>query len=253
MKLNVISKKEFEGLVYNETDELLSQIDKPEVFIVKKFYKDKDILEIRNATFQWGLNTEPSWHPCFDGIPDYHRIHDDNPQAYVKSKMHAFYYHGFYKENSKLFAFFSEIFKIKNFLAGYPENTFINNIPSQGQIARVNLHNYPIGGGHQREHIDPVSKFAKLQTIVQASVIGEDYFTGGLYARVHKNAEKFYIDPYTEIGDLMVLSPGIPHAVEDIDPNVEWNWKINKGRWMVLPIIINSDYKSDTNIKPRQI
>lgn len=253
MKVNIISKKDFTDLAYHHTEQLFKSINNPEAFIIKNFYPAKKITAIRNENFQWGLNTEPSWHPCYDGVPDYHRIHDNYPQAHVKARMHAFYHHGFYKENDKLFSFFAEIFKLKNFLAGYPEDYFIKNIPSQNQIARVNLHNYPVGGGGQSEHIDPISKFATLQTIVQASQIGVDYRKGGLYAREVVNGEKFYLDKHTSIGDLIVLSPGIAHGVEIIDADEVLNWKINKGRWMIMPIIINSDYASAENVKPKEI
>jgi len=252
MKVNIISKADFEALAYHHTEELFGRINKPEAYIVKSFYPADRITSIRKENFDWGIATEPGWHPCYDDVPDYHRIHDNYPKAHVKARMHAFYHHGFHKENESLFSFFADIFKLKNFLAGYPEGHFIKNTPSQGQIARVNLHNYPIGGGGQAEHIDPVSKFATLQTIVQASQIGVDYQQGGLYARETSQGEKVYIDQHTSIGDLMVLSPGIAHGVAPVDPDKEWNWKINKGRWMILPIIINSDYAGPENMKPKE-
>lgn len=73
---------------------------------------------------------------------------------------------------------FADIFAIKNFLAGTPRDAFIHNIPSEGQIARVQIHQYPQGGGYQSKHVDPVSPFARLQTLVMASQIGVDYQLG---------------------------------------------------------------------------
>ena len=253
MKVNIISKPEFLDLVYNHTDDLFEKINNPEVFIVKEFYKSSDIKNLRDQAFQWGIETEPSWHPCVDGCPDYHRIHDNYAQAHVKSKMHAYYYHGYYEKNNAIFDFFGEIFDLKNYLAGYEKGTFIKNIPSQNQIARVNFHNYPRGGGHQAEHIDPVSKFTTLQTLVQASQIGVDYTKGGLYAREAPNSDKVYVDEHTAMGDLMILSPGIPHGVEQVDPEAEINYSENSGRWIILPIIINSDYARPDNVKPKEV
>jgi hypothetical protein len=253
MQVRNLSKEEFFNLAYQDTLRFMDIIEAPEAIVVKQLYDPEDILRVREEVFQGGLLTEPSWHPCFDGVPDFHRLHDNYPKAYVKGKFHAFYYHGFYEKNSELFKKFEEIFHLKNFLAGYDKNAYLNNIPSQGQIARVNIHNYPKGGGYQAEHIDPVSKFALIQTLVVASKMGEDYMEGGLYVRSSKDSEPFYLDSQTEIGDLMVVSPGVYHGVDYIDPTQEYEWRINQGRWIIMPIIINSDYPHEDNIKPKEV
>ena len=251
MKITEISKNYFLDQVYTNTDNFLSRIESPEIFIVKNFYAKKDILNYRNEAHMKGLETPDSWHPCLDQCPDYHRIHNNYPKAHVKAIMHAYYNHGYYESNNALFNFFSEIFDIKNYLADEPKGSFLKNIPSELLIARVNLHNYPKGGGYQESHIDPVSRFAKIQTIVIASEYGKDFTSGGVYAEADK---KYYVDPFTEIGDLVVLSPGITHGVEAIDPEVESiNWKENSGRWMIMPIIIHSDYDSKDNVKPKSV
>tara|TARA_B110001452_G_scaffold101360_1_gene84097 strand:- start:3211 stop:3975 length:765 start_codon:yes stop_codon:yes gene_type:complete len=251
MKVNKIEKTEFLDLVYNNTDGFLKTLEAPEAFVVKQFYPKEDILKIRNDVYESGKKTEPSWHACFDECPDFHRIHNNYPQAYVKAIMHAYYHHGYYSSNDKLFDCFSEIFDLKNYLAGEPQGSYIKNIPSRFFIARVNVHNYPKGGGYQAQHIDPISKFAKIQTIVQASEFGNDFKSGGVYAKLSEQGEKFYIDPHTEVGDLIVLSPSVLHGVGEIDAEIEEiNWNENSGRWMIMPIIIHSDYESPDNVKP---
>ncbi|PIQ48571.1 MAG: hypothetical protein COW03_09300 [Cytophagales bacterium CG12_big_fil_rev_8_21_14_0_65_40_12] len=253
MKINILSKKEFLNSVYNNTEDFIERIEKPEAFIVKRFYNEDVITQIRNRTFENGQKSEPSWHPCFDGCPDFHRIHNNYPNAHVKAIMHAYYHHGYYESNDDLFEYFSEIFDIKNFLAGTPKGSYIKNIPSEFFIARVNIHNYPRGGGYQMPHVDPVSKFAKIQTIVQASKWQSDFSSGGVYACLEKDGTRFYIDPHTEVGDLIVLSPNIIHGVEEIDKEETIDWEINSGRWMIMPIIIHSDYESNMNVKPKEV
>jgi hypothetical protein len=167
--------------------------------------------------------------------------------------MHAFYYHGWYPHNRSKFQYFAEIFALKNFLAGYPKRQFLDNIPSDGFIARINIHHYPRGGGYQAEHIDPVGKHAQIQTIVSASVFGADFDRGGVYARASADAEKFYLDPFIQPGDLLVMSPGIHHGVEFIDPDLPYDWKTNDGRWMIMPIIVGSDYPNPEVTKPVQV
>lgn len=253
MQVKILMKEEFFKLAYQETQRFLEIIEKPEILVVRNLYSPAEILRFREQAFRKSLLTEPSWHPCFDNVPDYHRLHDNYPKAYVKGKFLAHYYHGFYEKNNKLFDYFKEIFHLMNFLGGFEKNAFLKNIPSQGQIARVIIHNYPKGGGYLAEHIDPVAKFALIATLVVASKEGLDYKEGGLYVRESKDSEPFYLDSFTEIGDLMVFSPGIDHGVDCIDPSDSYNWRTNNGRWIIMPIIINSDYPHEGNIKPKEV
>jgi len=253
IQVNVLSRRDFVDLVYRDSTGLLRCIAEPEAFIVQGFYDRDAILKLRDETFAAGLASEASWHPLHDECPDYHRLHDNYPKAYVKQKMHGFYYHGWYPHNRDKFAFFAEIFAIKNRLAGLPENAFLRNVPSDGFIARINIHHYPRGGGYQAEHIDPVGRHAHIQTLVAASEFGRDYRTGGVYARATASDQRTYLDAPLKPGDLLVMSPGIPHGVDPIDPDLPYQWRTNDGRWMILPIIVGSDYANPEVKKPVQV
>jgi hypothetical protein len=250
MQLNVLSRNDFLKFFFEKTDSFMEKINGFEAFVVQKMYDRDEIKALRNSVFQKGLESEAGWHPLYDDCPDYHRLHDNYPQAYVKAKMHAFYHHGYYEANRALFDFFSDIFHMKNYLNHEEKDTYIKTIPSSGIVSRVNLQNYPKGGGYIAEHIDPVCKFAKIQTLIQASKYGEDFSSGGLYAKLNKDSEKIFLDQYTDIGDLILISPGIIHGVDVIDPEEEYNWKKNSGKWTILPIILNSDYHKGN--KPQQ-
>jgi hypothetical protein len=253
MQANIVTRPEFIELVHADPVDFLRRIDRPEAFIVEGFYEANAILKFREEAFRAGLASEPSWHPLHDGCPDYHRLHDNYPKAYVKQKMHGFYYHGWYPHNQAKFVFFSEIFAIKNMLAGFAEGAFMKNIPSDGFVARVNIHHYPKGGGYQAEHIDPVGKHAHIQTLVAASEFGRDYRAGGVYARAAASDKPTYFDPLLKPGDLLVMSPGIRHGVDYIDPALPYEWRTNDGRWMILPIIVGSDYPNPEVKKPLQV
>lgn len=253
IKINFFSKEEFFDLAYNNTNELKRIIQEPEAIIVKEMYPKSIVEKIRNESFKWGQKTEPEWHPLFDSCPDYHRLHDNYPKAYVKQKFHGFYRHNWYLENKAMFKTFIEIFQLKNYLGGFERDSFLDNIPSDGVIPRINVHHYPRGGGYQSEHIDPSGDFAKIQTLIIASEFGKDYQTGGVYARTPVENNKFYFDPYTAIGDMVVLDPGIKHGVDPIDPKADYSWQTNDGRWLVLPLFLYSDYDHKDNIKPKQV
>jgi hypothetical protein len=253
MHVNELGKRAFLDYVRSETLEFLRRIDEPQAFVVKDFYPAAEILDFRTRVFESGLTSGPGWHPLLDGCPDYHRLHDDYPKAYVKQRLHAFYYHGWYRDNKPTFDYFNEIFVLKNFLAGLPRDAFLSNVPSDGFIARVNVHHYPRGGGYQAEHIDPVGQHAQIQTLIAASRFDKDYHQGGVYGRPGPHAEATYLDARLSPGDLLVMSPGIRHGVERIDPDVPYEWRSNDGRWMILPVIVGSDYPNANVTKPVEV
>lgn len=253
MKVTELSRSQYFDLLHKDSSGFMNRIHTPEVFVIKSFYPKHVILSLRNQIFKSGTETEPSWHPLYDGCPDYHRLHDNYEKAYVKGKIHTFYHNGWYEKNRELFDFFKEIFEMKIFLAGEGSTDLLKQIPSQGVIARVNFHHYPRGGGYQAEHIDPHGKYAPIQTIVQASIPGKDFQTGGLYARETPDSEPHFIDKHTSLGDLIVLSPAIRHGVASIDEQEKFDWQKIEGRWIILPILVWSDYPHPDNMKPAEV
>ena len=253
MKVNIISKDEFLNLALNNKAIFFEKIKSPEAFIVKQFYSKEFVLGLRTRAFEWGTREEASWHPFYDNCPDYHRLHDNYPKAYVKQKFHGFYLHNYNKTNEEIFLKMKDIFELKNKLAGFQAEEFMNNIPSDGVLPRINLHHYPKGGGYQAEHIDPAGPFAQIQTLIVASSYGFDFKQGGVYAKEKLGGEKFYLDSYTQPGDMIVISPTIPHGVDPIDSELEYSPNTNDGRWMILPLFLHSDYPSEINIKPKQV
>lgn len=220
---------------------------------MKNYISANDCVNLRNDSFNWGISEEASWHKFDNDCPDYHRLHDNYPQAHVKQKFHGFYRHNYFPNNKHLFATFKELFVLKNKLAGFNDDEFFYNKPSDGVLPRINVHHYPKGGGYQAEHIDPNGPFAQIQTLIVASTFNKDFLSGGVFARKELNGEKFYLDSYTSIGDMIVMSPAIPHGVDSIDENESYSPNTNDGRWIILPLFLHSDYPNANNIKPKQL
>jgi hypothetical protein len=251
-QIHTVTRDEFLHSVYETTDDFMDAIGRNEVFIVRGFYPPERIAEFRAMLSDFRSGSEPSWHPCLDGVPDYHRINDEYPGSWVKARMHSFYFHRF-NRRERLFDQFREIFDLKNYLAGEEPGTYLETIPSDEIISRVVSHQYPRGGGYLAEHVDPTSRFAKLQTIIQASTPGSDFHDGGLYLRPEDGGDAVMVDPHSAPGDLMVLSPDVQHGVAPVDPDAELDWADEGGRWMILPIIIRSDYNMDPETKPKAV
>lgn len=220
-------------------------------YIVRDLIDEKLVDSVKNLCLEFSATREPSWHPCVDGVPDYHRLHDQYPNAYVKSTQHGYYFHP-WNGRTELFNTFEFIFDLKLGLMDQPATaqSFFSNIPSTGPIARVVVHQYPKGGGGQEEHIDPVSDFAPVQTIIQAANPGTCYKAGGLYIN-HNKFGKINLDPLTRKGDLVLISPGIKHGVAAVDPEQELDWTRSDGRWIIMPIILHSDVPGGNVERPK--
>jgi hypothetical protein len=239
-------------LAFGETARFLDSIKGFEAYVVKSFYPREAVAAFRDFVVEHRRRSAPSWHPCLDGLPDYHRINDEYPQSYVRGRLHGHYFHR-WNENRDVFGLFKEIFVLKNHLTGAAPDAYYENVPSDMVISRVVVHQYPRGGGYLEEHLDPVNPFALIQTIVQASTPGADYSEGGLYVKRRVGDEPVFLDPYTDVGDLMVASPDIVHGVAPVDPREALDWSSEGGRWIIIPAIIRSDYNMDPETKPKNL
>lgn len=248
MKLELLDPPELEDLIKDKQGFIDSL--KKTGYIVRGMYDEKFIDDVKAYCLAFSESSEPSWHPCLDGCPDYHRLHNNYPGAYVKSVQHAYYFHP-WNDNLRLIEKFRSIYELKYSLVNdkLDSRHYLRNIPSEGPIARLVIHQYPPGGGGQEEHVDPVSDFALVQTIIQASSPGVDYLQGGLYVN-DEEFGKINIDAITRKGDLILLSPGIRHGVDAIDGDVSLDWENTSGRWIIMPIILHSDVSQEGVEKP---
>ena len=246
------TRAEFLAYAYDSTKEFMASIAAHDVYIVKHFYERRHVDDFKAFATKFETAHPASWHPCLDGVPDYHRINDEYEGSWVKAKMHGFYIHAF-NENRHLLDGFRDILELKNHLRGARRDADYASLPSSGVISRLVSQHYPVGGGYLAEHIDPHSAFALIQTIVQASTPGIDYQSGGLFMRESDGAQAVFLDQYTDVGDLFVLTPDVRHGVAPIDPDKMIDWSLDAGRWMILPIVIRSDYNMDRSLKPKQV
>jgi hypothetical protein len=250
--LHTLTKPEFVDLVYNNCEGFLAAIDNFQSFIVRSYFDQGRILALRTLMREIACMFTPSWHPCLDGCPDYHRINDEYPKSWVKARMHSFYFHR-WNARRDLFDGFKEIFEMKNWLVGLPADGHYDSTPSSGVISRLVSHQYPRGGGYLAPHVDPASPFARIQTIIQASEYGKDFSVGGLWIQPPALQQPLMIDCLTQLGDLVVASPAVPHGVAPIDPDFPLDWDRTDGRWMILPIVIRSDYNMNPETKPKML
>jgi hypothetical protein len=252
MTLNTMTKAEFFDFAMSDPQALLHAVNAGDAYIVKGLCSKERIKTLRAFFVALATAQPASWHPCKDGCPDYHRIHQNYPQAYVTAVQHGWYFHR-WNQDAALFDEFKVVFDLKCLLAGVPPGTYYDSIPSDLVISRIVVHQYPRGGGGQAAHVDPTSDFARIQTIVQGSQYGTDYISGGNYFYPAEGADKVHLDPLTDAGDMLVMSPSVVHGVDSVDPEFPLDWSRSDGRWIIMPIIIHSDHHQDPDAKPRMM
>ena len=252
MKVHISDRESWSDINDLPASKFLKSL-KENVYIIRNYLSHKQTQEIRSICQKVAKNQEACWHPCLDGVPDYHRLHNNYAKAHVKSVQHGFYFHPW---NKGLLDFlkFREIFEFKLKMGGLKTSDFLKlygNIPSDGTILRLVAHQYPQGGGGQQKHIDPVSNYARVQTLIMLSQRGDDYQNGGLYIE-HPSLGKIELDPLSKCGDLILLSPDIVHGVDSVDQQISLDWNLTTGRWILLPIMLDSDHVSTRNL-PKEL
>jgi hypothetical protein len=189
-----------------------------------------------------------SFQKMLDGTPNFHRIIDaDITKKYsLYAIKHTYYLYNWNIRSELEKEFKDEVYRhwryIK-YLAGNEMNQYEHNIPSDNQIDRLQIVNYPHGGGQLRDHEDP----RKNQRIVSGlimSKIGEDFENGGFYFR-DSNNEKLNLEYQLEIGDSVMFYGSITHGVEPVDPDKKIDWGSYEGRWFIGMFVNDSDHVSN--------
>ena len=249
-KIKDLQFKDLKDAVENKNENYLKNIIKnmyvkKEAYILKgaapKNFK-KIIIELAN---HYKKTRKSSFHKMFDGCPNFHRIIDDKitKKYSIYAIKHSFYFYNWNiksKLEKKLKEGAYRHWRYIKFLAGNKKKSFENNIPSDGQIDRLQIVRYPAGGGQLRDHVDP-RKNQRVVTGLIMGKVGQDFKKGGFYFRSSKT-KKINIENRLDEGDAVIFYGSIAHGVEAVDSNEKLSWKSNKGRWFVGMFVNDSNH-----------
>jgi len=251
-----------------EFDKIKNSINSKNEFIIKNLAKrmyDGEAFILRNAAKKnlkktiidlakyYDKKQKPSFHKMLDGTPNFHRIIDKKitKKYSLYAIKHSYFFYNWNvktKLEKKLKSGVYRHWRYVKFLAGNNKFQYEKNIPSQNQIDRLQIVNYPHGGGELRDHVDP----RKNQRIVSGLIMskkGVDFEKGGFYFR-DKNKKKLNIENNLEIGDSVIFYGSIVHGVEPVDKNKKLNWNSYKGRWFIGMFVNDSNHvKNRTTAK----
>ena len=225
--------------------------------IIKKMYVDKEAYILKKCATKnlkktmldlanyYMKNRKPAFYKMLDGVPNFHRAIDKRltKKYSLYAIKHSFYFYN-WNVKSKLEKKLKEgaywHWRYIKFLAGNEKRKYENNIPSDGQIDRLQVVRYPLGGGELKEHVDS----RKNQRVVSGIVMskrGEDYDKGGFYFKLSKT-KNINLEDRIDEGDAVIFYGSIAHGVEVIDPHKKLSWNSNKGRWFLGMFVNDSDH-----------
>ena len=218
---------------------------KREAYILKNSAPKKlkrTILDLANIYKKTRKN---SFYKMLDGTPNFHRsIDKDITKKYsLYAIKHSFYFYNWNIKNNlekELKKGAYKHWRYIKFLAGNNKYRFEKNIPSDGQIDRLQIVRYPSGGGELRDHVDPRKNQRVVSGIIM-SKIGEDFSQGGFYFK-NSNNKKLNIENKLEVGDAVIFYGSLVHGVESVDPQKKLTWNSNEGRWFLGMFVNDSDH-----------
>ena len=248
-KLNIVDFKNIKKAVDNKNifyiKNLMRKMYNGEAFILRNAAKKNLKNIIIKLAKHYDKKHKPSFYKMHDGAPNFHRIINKNitKKYSLYAIKHSYFFYNWNIKTKLEKKFKNGVYhhwRYVKLLAGNSKYQYENNIPSQNQIDRLQIVNYPHGGGELRDHVDP----RKNQRIVSGLIMskkGVDFKKGGFYFKDSKK-KKMNIEDKLEIGDSVIFYGSIVHGVDVVDRNKKLNWKSYKGRWFIGMFVNDSDH-----------
>ena len=224
--------------------------------LIRKMFVEKDAYILKNSANKnlkdtiiqlanyYKKNKKTTFYKMVDGVPNFHRVIDKNitKKYSLFAIKHSFYFYNWNiktKLEKKLKDGVYKHWRYVKLLAGNSKKKYENNIPSDGQIDRLQIVRYPAGGGELRDHVDPRKNQRVVSGIIMSKV-GKDFKNGGFYFKSSKN-KKINIEKSLDEGDAVIFYGSIAHGVDKVDPDEKLIWNSNKGRWFIGMFVNDSD------------
>lgn len=194
---------------------------------------------------EYSKKTASSFYKMLDGCPNFHRVitNEITKKYSLYAIKHSFYFYNWNVESNlekKFKELVYEHWRYVKFISGNEMTRYENNIPSDGQVDRLQIILYPQGGGQLREHEDPRKNQRVVSGLIM-SKIGVDYESGGFYFRTLEEG-KLNLESRLNLGDSVMFYGSIPHGVDPVDEHLPLNWSQAVGRWFIGMFVNDSDH-----------
>jgi len=232
---NIIEITNIKNVIGDEIliKEIRANVQNGDVYIARNVFSEDLILRIRKYLVKVGQSSIPNYQKIELGAPNFHRMNQVDPRAYVKGCFHQFVFFPWNQDYFNLFELSKEVYFLKNLISNLPADKFLKSEPEDGCTSRLAVQFYPQGQGFLNKHRDPVDHHQLTVPIMIMSKKGVDFQSGGAYVE-KENGEKVILDDICNIGDVIFFNAHMAHGVEKIDPETKTEWLDFKGRWMLL-------------------
>jgi len=223
---------EFRNRVLNHDDEIYKDIYEGKVFILKDAFPKEEVHKLRKVIHQFGQTTPPSFHKILGNCPNFHNINEENTRYNVLMRVHSYHFFSWNDYPVDMNQYVFKALEVYETLCEQDPAKIIYNTCEDDIVTRIQVHHYPLGGGHTQLHRDP-TELVKVAMIMMMTKVGVDYESGGLYF-LDMFGDKFYPEPSLDVGDIVVFYPRLLHGVEAVDAGKTSEWDSENGRWTLL-------------------
>lgn len=245
-KVHIIDRKEisfddasiFQEMKYNIENHF-------DVYVIKNVADKGFLKQVKHYLHQLGTHSLPSYHQLQEGSPDFHRVCINDPRSPIKSTMHQYLFHPWNQNVLDLFNRLPDCFYIKNLMAGFKKDLFLNNTPKDDFIAKLVFQHYPTGGGYMMRHSDPIGEHQLVVSVLQVTTKGEDFKEGGFYV-IDQDGQKLFIDDIAHAGDLLLSNGLVQHGIDPVDPGKPLDMFNEAGRWSLLAAVTKTPHNTRT-------
>lgn len=216
-----------------------------DTYLVKKAFTKDYCDKLKVAVHNMWTTNPSSFHKMIDGVPNFHREigRDVSDKYYAKPIKHSYYFFPWNEDSLNIFAEVRKVWGIYKLIGGLTFNEYEQNLPRDGIIDRIQVVNYPLGGGKIDVHFDPYHGMKPVLS-TYLSKRGEDYHKGGFYL-IGKDEQMIDVEDHIDVGDMSFTFPTVAHGVAPVDEDLPLDFKNPKGRWWLGMFSVDSDMVKD--------
>ncbi len=244
-RLVVMSAREFEEEVLKQrpsfVDNIVGSLYAGDSYIIKGVFAKDFMLEIRNKVHELWNQTPSSFHKMTEDCPNFHRVIDATVSGkyYANPLKHSYYFFPWNRDSLNLFERIRKKWRLFKCLGGLDFDQYNSNTPKDGIIDRIQVVNYPSGGGKIDTHWDPYNGMKPVLSTYM-SKRGVDYQSGGFYL-IDQQDRVVDVEDHIDVGDMGFTFPTVAHGMAAVDPGIEPDFQSMQGRWWLGMFSISSD------------
>jgi hypothetical protein len=219
--IRTIHWRDFEGSVTHDDSFVSEAIDAGDALILKGAFPEEFMRMMADRAKTWAATQPSSFHKMLDGVPDFHRVIDEEVgKLYsIQAVKHSFY---FFRWNNDPLGIWPEITKrwrVLKLAMGMNADEYENNKPSEGPTDRIQIVCYPPKVGYLEPHRD-ASEHQKCFISGYMSKRGKDYQGGGFY--FVKDGKAVFAEDQIDVGDVCIAHANLLHGVAPTQSGERW-------------------------------